>query len=147
MKKYIFIYLFWILSSWLIFHTSYGAENTCSYTENVNTCMNSDSKRSLDFMCIDGSREEVLYQIILDEEFTKIDDTIDKYLTTLEEDKWKYFWKDKTANFIDGINEIERSFAVYGDYRKEYDKVCWLNIVKEVQTCQWWSASTDIAEE
>jgi len=49
--------------------------------------MNSDAKRSLDFMCIDGSQEEVLYQIILDEEFTKIDDKIDTYLIKIEEEK------------------------------------------------------------
>ena len=150
MKKYFFIFLVWILLSCKNVNISYAAEDSCPYTEKINTCIAANADGTVrqieDFLCIaDKSIEKITYQIILDEEFKN--DKIDIFLTQLETNKNQYFWKEKTENFIDGINEIERNFAVNWEYWREFNQICWISIVKKVQSCQWWTTTIDVAKD
>ena len=145
-----------ITISWIIFllNISYSDENICNYTIKVDKCLDANkdwSTRSLSesekFMCIEWSREEIIYQIILDEKFSEIDDEIDWYLTNLEEQKNKYFWPSAISNYIEAVDEIESKFAIWWEYWKQYNAVCWIELIKEVQSCQDWTTSNINAKD
>ena len=63
---------------------SYAVE-TCKYKDKIEECLKSDNKLAIEeFICIAGNREQITYNIILDEKFKKIDEKADKYLADLE---------------------------------------------------------------
>lgn len=142
-----------ITISWIIFllNISYSDENTCNYTSEITSCLDANkagNTRSIEeFVCIEWSREEIIYQIILDEQFSEIDDEVDWYLTNLEKQKNKYFWPDAISNYIEAVDEIESKFSIWGEYWKKYNDICWVELIKEVQSCQDWTTSTINAKD
>jgi len=134
------VLLFWSI---FIFHFSYW-ENSASWK--LEKCIKANKNwttRTLSeaewFICIEStSTGEIISQIIFDEEFSKIDDEIDKYLINLEEDKDKYFWPDADSNYIVASDEIEKKFSVYWEYWNEYKEICWTNIIWKIMEYQEW---------
>jgi len=75
-----------------LFQTTYSNQDACQYRGKIELCKNTKSPRAIeDFVCIFGSEEKVIYQIVLDEKFSKIDNEIDSYLTSIEKNKNEYF--------------------------------------------------------
>ncbi len=149
-------YIYWItfllaLSIWFLVIPSPLYWNESSYESQIQQCIDANEKWTTrqieDFLCINWSKEKILYQIILDLEFKEIDDQIDVYLTELEESKNYYFWTEKQDSFIWWINEIESRFAVNGKYWREFNTICNLTIIEKVQLYQWWETSTHNAKD
>ena len=113
--------------------------NNCSYSWKINQCMNSqDNIRSInDFVCINGSLEEVTLQVVLDEKFKEIDKIIEKYLEWLENAKSNYFWPDKKEEFTNAINDIEKYLWPGWEFEKQYKKLCDWEILAESVKCLW----------
>lgn len=145
MKK---ILLFIILIFWVIFllNSSYSDENNCKYTEKINKCLEEKNKRTIeDFVCIEWTREEVVYQIVLDEKFNELDEEINNYLLDLETKKNKYFWPEASSNYISASDEIEKKFWVYWDYWKKYNEICNISIISDAMDCQDWKSSNIVS--
>jgi 2-keto-4-pentenoate hydratase/2-oxohepta-3-ene-1,7-dioic acid hydratase in catechol pathway len=75
----IFSILFFCFS---IVNAEETTEPTCNYKAKIDECMNAQGKpRTIsDFTCINGTKEEVTYQIILDDTFSQIDTEVEQYL-------------------------------------------------------------------
>ena len=115
--------------------TTYAA--WCKYKVQINTCMNANTSwtnKSLDKCVCPSTRvyEQVAFQVILDFEFKKLDEEMEKYISDLEKYKSIYFWVDRQRNYIDWINDIhtkKRFFYV------EYLHICNNIVKKEVLAC------------
>lgn len=78
-----------------------------------------------DFLCIDDpSQEKIIFQIVLDKEFKKIDIQIETYLAQLEMQKDQYFNPQTKLTYINAIDDIEKKFDKYGEYWQAYNEVC-----------------------
>lgn len=145
-KIIIFVFLFIFISSFLIKSSFSDDANTCNYTDKITKCLDEIKKWSPraieDFVCIDWTKEEVIFQIVFDEKFKEIDDEAEKYLQALEDNKDKYFWAKATLNYLDAVDEVVKKFSYYGEYWEKYNKLCWVNLITEVQSCQEWKSST-----
>lgn len=99
-------------------------------------CVNETNKREIqDFLCIAWSKERVAYQILLDERFNEIDEKIEEHIWKLEEQKWFYFWKNKSENYIDAVQNILNIYNTDWEFGKLYYSVCsWLSkeVIKEL---------------
>ncbi len=117
MKKiFLFIILFFFLSN------SSSFASSCKYIWKINKCNEAikpyltkdnwfiskgSSIRSIeDFVCLQDVPEDRVFQIVLDENFKKIDDEMDKYFDSLSFSKNLYFWKDAKFTYFDWINHI-----------------------------------------
>jgi len=139
-KKLIFLILFWFNLCFL--NTVFCVENKCEYTEKIDECKKVWEKRSIQkFICIDDEKEKQIYQIILDDKISKIDEEVEEYLTDLEKNKDKYFWPNLQKSYLEAIDEIESKFSLNWEYYYIYKNICWENIIWEVQKCQWWKTS------
>lgn len=65
-----------------------------------------------------------LFQDALSENFEKIDTKIINYLNNLNKAKNHCFWKDRSQNFIECVNDIEKNLNIYSDYANEYSNAC-----------------------
>lgn len=130
----IFSILFFCFS---IVNAEETTEPTCNYKAKIDECMNAQGKpRTIsDFTCINGTKEEVTYQIILDDTFSQIDTEVEQYLWELEANKSQYFWENKEADYIEWIEEITRIFDIHGKYGKKYAQACGITLISEVQQC------------
>jgi len=152
MKKNSIYFRIWgvLLVSLIIFLGIFSQNNisysdTCEYTTKIDQCMDENTKswgstRSIeDFVCLtSGNKQDIAFQIILDEEFKGIDDEVERYLDGLERDKDRYFWKNKEVSYIQGIDYITEIFSGDGKYWKKYYDACGVNIIEKVQSCQGW---------
>jgi len=146
---FFFFLIPWTYSLWWI----------CDYTSKIEECIKANTVWSPgplaidDYICIQSwSKEEITYQIVLDREFTKIDDDIWKFLEGLEEAKDYYFWKNAISNFLEGVNDISNKFWKHWFYWIKYKNLCsvkdidWTVNDESIQslafTCLWWSVST-----
>lgn len=141
MKK---ILLFILIASWIIFllNISYSSSYMCNYSAKIKQCLEEKNKRIIeDFVCIDWTKEEITYQIILDEKFNQIDKLADEYLTQLEKQKDKYFWANAESNYIEADNQIEAKFSINWEYYEKYKKVCWIELIQETMDCNEWNVN------
>ena len=117
--------------------------SSCSYSWKINQCMNSqDNIRSIDdFVCINGSLEDVTLQVILDEKFKEIDEKIEEYLDWLESAKSNYFWPEKKEEFTNAVNDIEKFLWPGWEFEKQYEQLCDWEILAEAVECLWWDIS------
>lgn len=126
----IFFILFWSISF------SY-AEEVCKYTSKIEECDKSTSKLSIEeFICIEWSRENMIYNIILDDKFKKIDKEADEYLDNLEKAKSQYFWPDQKETFFTWVDQIEASFWINWYFYNKYLNIV-PEIISETVTCNW----------
>lgn len=126
MKRiFLFIILFFLLS----ISSSYAS--SCKYTWKINKCNEAikpyltkdnwfiskwSSIRSIeDFVCLQDVPEDRVFQIVLDENFKKIDDKMDKYFDSLTASKNLYFWKDAEFTYFDWINHIWEKSRYFKD--------------------------------
>jgi hypothetical protein len=88
-------------------------------------------------VCLDraGNWEQVLSQIVLDEQFQKLDTEVMEYLKKLEESKGEYFGADKKDTFLRGVDDIYAQFTEYGYYGKKFRKLCETGIIEEIIKC------------
>jgi hypothetical protein len=77
----------------------------CEYKWMIDECMDANktwtTKSIDDFVCRVWNYEEVAYQVILDQEFKVLDDEMDLYVESLEENKNYYFWVSRKKTFIE----------------------------------------------
>lgn len=137
MKKINYIIAFLSLFLVVLFYINFvDAEWGCSYSWEISQCIEANKSwttRSIeDFVCIVGTSEEIAYQVVLDKKFKELDEEMDEYIVSLEEDKDRYFWKWSEKNYIDWINEIDDKRK---EYYEKYSKICWEEIIKEVIAC------------
>lgn len=119
-----------------LFFTDLTYSEWCKYSWQIDQCNSANenwSVRSIeDFVCIVWSYEEVAYQVVLDMEFKKIDDEMDKYVEDLEKNKNTYFGVSRQKTYIDWINDIHTKRDYF---YKEYKDICWITLIKEVSAC------------
>lgn len=141
--KIFFLILFVLTWSIYFFTVSYWLDELTWIEKKIEDCINSKSKRDItDYVCIEWTREEITYQIVFDEEFTKIDNEIEEYLNNLEKDKDKYFWANKEKTFIEAIDEIIKKLSEWGDYYLKYNKLCKVDdIISKAQFYLSWSTN------
>lgn len=101
------------------------------------------ARESRDFLCVTSAEKDlVLYNIILDEEFSKIDEDADKKLESMEDNKDHYFWPERKAPYFQAPDDIEKIFWVGGDLYKRYVEKCdagnpdWI-LAKTFQAISW----------
>jgi len=153
-KNFINYIIFIIFINIIFINLSYSA-STCKYTSEIQECINANKPwawswpRSIkDFVCLQSNNtEEVTYQIVLDKKFKKVDKDIDLFLSNLENDKWKYFWSQRTSSFLLGVQDIYDKFYIDGEYWVRYHDLCDVSksgsILQESMTCLWWSSTID----
>jgi len=148
MKTYsIFTFIFFI-TIFSFFNTNIAFWELCKYSWQINECNSANIKwntKSIDdFVCIVWTKEDVTYQVVLDEEFKKIDKEMDKYIENLEKNKNLYFWKSKKRTYIDWVNDIHKNSAYFTE---KYTNVCWEPLIENVISCMpWWKTSIPSAE-
>lgn len=147
----VFLFIPSFVISFFLFHTLAHA-NQCEYQSEIDRCVQENkngSPRAInDFVCITSeNREEIIYQVVLDKEFKKIDDEIEKYLDNLESDKSRYFGSEKRGNYVEAVNQVTRLLGVNGVYFDRYKDVCSIDVVKKVQSCQNWAISVFRAQQ
>jgi len=105
----------------------------CKYMSEIDKCIAANdswmNKSIDDFVCRVWSTEKIIYQIVLDKEFKKVDDEMDEYLEKLEINKNYYFWKEKKKNFFEWINDISDKKKYF---RRAYLKMCWVDANSEI---------------
>ncbi len=110
--------------------------NWCKYKWEIEECMDANmnwmNKSIEDYVCRVWSQEEIIYQIILDKEFKKVDDEMDEYLEKLETNKNYYFWVAKKKNFLEWINDLTDKKKYF---REKYLDLCWWIINEEAMKC------------
>lgn len=123
--------LFLVLFFLFFYNISFWYDNwTCEYKSEIDQCINANktwiARTIEDFVCPDTKDKiKIVSQVILDLEFKKIDEKVEKYLASLEASKNKYFWELSSENFLKAIDEIENHFSIYWDsFWKEYYDLC-----------------------
>ncbi len=134
-KKIITFFAF--LTMLTIFYVNYVYSESCKYAAQIQQCIEANKSwttRSIDnFVCIvSADRDRVAYQVVLDEEFKKVDEKVDKYIYDLEEYKNLYFWINKSKTYIDWVNDI---YLAKKYFHKEYNDICREKIVSQVVAC------------
>lgn len=149
MRKIIFFITFFSFSSFLF---ADDAELVCNYTDKIEKCLEEQSThRSVkDFVCIQWSYEEIVYQIVLDDKFKEVDEEVETYLSNLSKSKDYYFWKDKQEDFISWIDLIEKKLWVAWEYAIKYKSICSLDywwIIPDVLSCLEWKTSISVSKD
>lgn len=141
-RQHIFLWI--ILSSGILFpYFSYASQQqiptlSCSYAGKFTECMQaqkSGATRDIPGCIASNDMARVLDNLILDETFTEKDEWMDTYLESLQESKGEYFWKDKQASFLEGVDAIENNFWVEGAYYREFESLCNGGILEERLWC------------
>lgn len=131
----------------------FSIQNTfaeCKYTAKINKCNSAiksfiwDKKKDiiivswslkdfLDFPCIQNWDEARVFQIAMDENFSKIDKEMDKYLKDLYESKWYFFsWQN---SFFEWIEQI---FLKKDEFKKRYNEACTLSLKETIECTKTW---------
>jgi len=154
MKRLLLTFFLFFLYFNITSAATWFLNETCSYKTEFDTCIqNQDRVRTVDnFTCIEWTNEYVLYQIILDKKFKEIDKKIEDWLTTLEEQKSYYFWPEKQANYVEGVDDIEKFLWDDWVYEMEYHNLCsWAwewTIISEVVSCMNdWNTVVSLAND
>lgn len=148
-----FIYIICFFSFQFVYWSSWDILDTCSYKWKFDQCVEANKSwnpRSIeDFICISSNdKYEILPQIILDEEFKKIDKQVESYITKLETNKNEFFWEWASRSLVEWIDEIESKFSKSDDesFWKKYMDFCWIQIVTKTVECFWSTPSIDIKD-
>lgn len=153
MKKIFFLLLIFII------HTSFASSwelaisETCEYKWEFEQCKSANKTsqtRSIeDFVCLPSQNDvEIMWQIVLDKEFKKLDKELDTYLKNLEDNKSYYFWKDSKEPFTSWVDDIEKKFDVYWEFWEKYMNLCkaWEKtsiLSKTIDCFSWWIPNMD----
>lgn len=146
------VLIFTILTLFII-SNSYAEESyTCAYSWKIEECVNNQNNhRSIeDFVCIQWSKEKIVYQIVLDEKFKEFDKEIESFLENLYNSKDYYFWQNKKEDYIKWVDLIEEKLGDYWEYAARYKALCstWEDwIISEVLECLWWKSSNYNAKD
>lgn len=122
--------------------------DTCAYESAIQTCIDSQwSPRSLPFFCPQSNDAEfIAYQVILDADFTVLDNEIWEYLDQLESNKGQFYSGGKT--YFDGYDEISRKFSRYWEYWAQFRKLCDAgevdSILQKTVQCRWGETSASL---
>ena len=143
----IFMCVIWY-SFFIVFWVNLTYSESCKYLSKINECIearnNWNTNSITDFVCINNTNEDIKYQIVLDQEFKKMDEKMDKFLFDLDDNKNLYFWSTKKMNFIDGMNDI---FLAKKYFRKSYRNICNEKVIIWVSNCNKdWKISTQSAK-
>ena len=157
MKKIISTLLVFLLIVVQTISISYW-EGECKYTSEWEQCIEENRggnpwsiEPENDFLCVSSqSSEEIIYNIILDKQFTTIDTKAAEYLDVLETNKDYYFWPNRQAPFLVAIDDIQRYFGIDGIFYNQYYKACnWANpegIMQESVSCLGWVTSISVSK-
>lgn len=81
-----------------------------------------------DFPCIQNWDEARVFQIAMDENFSKIDEEMDKYLKDFYDSKWYFFeWWN---SFFEGIEQI---FLKKDEFKKRYNEACAVSLTETLE--------------
>lgn len=131
-----FLIIFTSILSIIFYNLLNVSAEDCPYLWEIEQCKSANdswtTKSIEDFVCIIWTDEEIVYQIVLDKLFKKIDDEMDKYIEDLENEKDRYYWIWRQKNFIDWLNEIDQKKKYF--YEK-YANLCWVTIIQESMSC------------
>lgn len=120
-RWFINLFILFLLFFWFI---NFSYSDSCEYKNKINKCIDYNTKwktREIDdFVCRVWTKEQVMFQVILDLEFQKIDEKMDEYVDSLEKEKNRYYSKNLT--YIDWINDINKNKEFF---RKQYLYLCW----------------------
>ncbi|MDC0505972.1 hypothetical protein OAN96_00070 [Candidatus Gracilibacteria bacterium] len=100
----------------------------CPYASDIQACIDENNKggdpRGLSFECPQerDDPEFIAYQVVLDADFTVIEDEMGEYLDRLESNKGQFYSGGKT--YFDGYDEISRKFSKYGEYWTKFRRLC-----------------------
>lgn len=134
-KNIIKIFTYFLFVIFLSFSNTYW--NDCEYTWQIKTCIEANNnltyKSIEDFVCINWDLEQIIYQIVLDQEFKEIDEEMDDFLFDLETNKNTYFWKDAKKTYIDWVNDI---YNKKKELKNKYLGKCWIRDWQD-----WWDRS------
>lgn len=104
-------------------------DESCPYTGMFEECVEANkswSARSIeDFVCPETQNTaEMMYQIVLDQEFKKIDKEVYNQCKNLEKSKDYFFWENQQESFLKGVDFIESKFSPFGEYWGKYNELC-----------------------
>lgn len=148
MKKLIFLLFLSIFNISLASSGDLVVSDTCEYKSEFEQCksanLNWQARSIEDFVCLSSQNYvEIMWQIVLDKEFKKLDKELDTYLKNLEDNKSYYFWKDSKEPFTSWVDEIEKKFWIYWEFWEKYMNLCKAEekdtIVSKTLECFWWS--------
>lgn len=137
------MYKFFLIFFFIFFHLIFQVDaSNCKFIWKINECNSAlksyiwrdnsfiekwTSIRSIeDFICLQDTPENRVFQIALDENFRKIDDEMDKYLDSLTNSKNFYFWKEAQFSYFDWINHIWEKSRYF---KNLYNAACVQSIV------------------
>jgi len=155
MKKIVSTFLLFIM---LFLSVDFWYSESCKYMSKWEECIyanNNWNPLSIDpetnFLCRStNNNEEMLYNIILDEEFKVIDKDANLLLEALEENKNYYFWSDKKESFLKWIDDVEKYFWKTWVFHKEYLEICekvWIEWISCIKEKTWRGASNNTITE
>jgi len=145
--------MLFIIFSVLAFHRVAYA-SSCEYTAQIDQCREENKwwdPRSIDeFLCPQNSdTDKQAYQVVLDGEFSKLDEEVEDYLNKLQSEKDKYYSGNLT--YLDGYDEITRKLWRNKEYWEKYNNLCDVSqpgsIVEKTLVCLWWSSSSSVGLE
>ncbi len=104
--------------------------------------------KSLDFVCINWGAWPQLFNIIMDSLFKEVDKKAKNSLYFLEENKDYYFkipksW-ERTKNFVDWIDDIEKDFWIYWKYYMMYKEICEKTLIEDFASCKHKIETTEL---
>lgn len=153
MKKNILIFTFFCL-----FVSQVNAE--CKYQAQIDQCSEAldwyntsidwavsfitsgESIKTIDeFICLQAPAEERILQIVLDNNFKKVDAEVDAYLASLDSQKDKYFGQDSDKTYLDWVNEISKKSE---EFKNKYHAAC-QTTYNEALSCIWTEDSGNIS--
>ncbi len=122
-KKYIFL----VFVSLLIMVETVVAD--CTYQEQWNDCRQKNNFGQplavTDYLCVQSvNNEEILYNIILDQEFKKVDEEVMEFLNFLSESKNYFFWTAARASYFQWVDLIWVKFKKYWEFWEKYNAIC-----------------------
>ena len=132
-----------LILSLIIFSTLWKvvfSASSCKYKSEIDQCKsvnneNWGARGIKEFMCIDWSREEVAYQVVMDKLETKLDEKIEEFLDNLEQSKDYYFWPKKKENYLSWVDYIEKNLWTLWYFEWEYQKLCNTKVYEETLPC------------
>ena len=158
MKKALSILLLTTLIVSQAMSISYWAE-ACKYQSEWEQCIEENKSWNpwgidpeTDFLCISSlDNEKIIYNIILDKHFKKIDEKADEYLTSLDENKDYYFWPNRKEVYFKWIDKNIKHFSLEGTFYNQYYRECdasnseW--ILQETLSCLWSKTSIKASKD
>ena len=142
MKKVSTFLIFIILLESMSF--SYAWKN-CKYTSQIEECREANKSWSPlaieEFLCVSEiSDEGMVYNLILNDKFKKIDEAADGYLEYLENDKSRFFGPEQREPFFRWVDEIHEAYWKQWKFYKDYiDQLA--EVRAEAVECLWWKTS------